>query len=138
MRSSHAANDGKSPLPEVLFDPQLVSIVFETEALTHKRDYLPWCMCVKNDVRTVPIRVDPAEFGLLEQRMKDAHEFSSSFYPVAMRGNNISSNLGLLQLVKEVHDGIEALDEDKRRWEFRMADVNIFARQVKVCFSVWC
>lgn len=132
LRSNHDSNIGHTTLPEILFDPQLVAKVFEIEALTHIRNYLPLCRCARDDVRTVPIRVDPENFGPLQQRMKDAHDFSSSFFPIAIRGINISSNLGLITLMKELHDSIEALDEDARRVELRAADVNIFARQVKV------
>ena len=132
LRSNHVSNIGQTTLPEILFGPQLVDTVFKVEALTHYRNYLPFCRCAKNDVRTVPIRVDPENFGPLQQRMKDAHDFSSSFFPIAIRGLNISSNHGLITLMKELHDSIEALDENARRVELRVADVNIFARQVKV------
>lgn len=132
LRSNHESNIGHTTLPEILFDPQLVATVFEIEALTHNRNYLRLCLCAKHDVRTVPIRVNPENFGPLQQRMQDAHDFSSSFFPIAIRDKNISSNLGLITLTKELYDSIEALDEEARRVELRAADVNIFARQVKV------
>jgi hypothetical protein len=107
---------------------------------TQDKDFSTVSYCSVHTVNSIPPRVDVDEkkFPEVAARNKAANTGLVNFFPVAMHGENIGSNAGLMALMRARYDKFQNADAKHQFVDVVVSDLDIFNRIIKVCKFACC
>jgi hypothetical protein len=88
----------------------------------------------KHVVRRIPVKatVNKVKYPEIHERSGEGRTGLSNFYPVELSPENIGSNIGLFQLMRNEWDAHNGLVDSAKKYRIIVADCNIYNRIVKV------
>ena len=85
-----------------------------------------------NTIPPKPQEVDGLD-DCLRLRIRNGEDNLNKFHPAGVLAENIGSNDGLVLILRQIYDDFKKREEDDKRIQVLLVDVNIYKRIMKVC-----
>lgn len=100
------------------------------------RNYYASSLVVQYQINNVPLKIDTRRYPEMKHTIESKSNSTINLYPRRLIEHNISSNVGLINVLKLIYHETGMQDDSCQRYMYYNLDENIYWRVMKVCLRL--